>query len=105
MNCKICGVQTAKLDYCTKCQADIDTINSTQALTNITDVVKWTLSLPDHLFFYAVRTFIRLPNGNGEDFNNHLLKTDRLNGDPVWVRLRGYRCSREQDRWVTNPLL
>ena len=106
MACKLCGVETTNGDHCTKCAADVHDIEDALEIAEPDEKVKFLIGLPDHLFFYGMRQMIhKVPKPVGNVFVDHLLATDRKNGDPVWQRLRDYRGGREGDRWDTNPLL
>ncbi len=114
-NCKICGV-LCQNGYCDACEKDRQKVD-TMANKDCAETVTWLLGLPSHLFFYALKRLLMVKDKNGITLNDHLLSNDRQNGDPIWLRLKGYRGCRgipyqataegnnPFDRWHTNPLL
>jgi hypothetical protein len=108
MKCEICGVE-AQAVRCDACKTDTALVNAYDS-TSHDGIITRLMNMPDHLFFFALRTIIRKPNKVGGTFNEALLAVDPPNNF-IWERLKGYRgfrggkSSGKWDRWATNPLL
>ncbi len=106
-SCQICGVDTSNGDYCTSCDRDRQKID-THTCDNHKSTVEFLLGLPSHLFFYGLKYLLMVRDNNGTTLNEFLIDNEfgkELYLQPVWLRLKDYRCGREGDRWDTNPLL